>query len=105
MLFANISLSGRFLVGAAAIALSGVSCAAQQANMPEAGALVSSAQVLAPGTVLNVGQGTYVVPALPPSATGAGYALTGQDTSHQYQQAEGRWIGGANGSIFIPPTP
>jgi len=105
MLFVNIVRSGRVWAGVAAIALTGASCTAQQASTPQATACAVGAQVLAPGTAVNVGQGTYIMPALPPSADETVYALTGDQTSHQRQQPEGRWVGGINGRVFIPAAP
>jgi hypothetical protein len=104
MLFANVVRRSAW-AGVAAIALMGAGCAAQQAGTPQTAASVSSAQVLRAGTVLNVGQGTYVMPALPPSASETSYALTGKETPHQWQQPQGQWIGGTNGTAFIPPAP
>ena len=106
MRFANIVRSGRVLVGAAATVLAGANCMAQQANATvAASASVRSDQVLPAGTVMSVGQGVYIVPALPPSATETHYALTGEGTPHRWQEVEGRWIGGVNGPLFLPPTP
>jgi len=89
----------------AALALTGAACTSQQASTPQARASANSDQVLAAGTAVNVGQGTYFVPALPPSANESGAALTGDEKTQQWQEPEGRWIGGTNGTVYIPPTP
>ena len=62
-------------------------------------------EVLPPGTVLNVGQGTYIVPALPASSGDTGYALTGRGTPGESAPFDGRWISGTNGWVYIPPAP
>lgn len=104
MLFANVARR-IILAGAAGIVLLGAGCAAQQANTPVETASANSDQVLPPGTTLNVGQGTYIVPALPSPADETGLALTGRETSHQSDQIDGRWIQANEGWIYIPSTP
>lgn len=99
MLFANM-LRRNALAGVAAVALLG--CAAQEAGADQATAPVSSAQVLRPGTVVNVGNGSYVMPFLP--ATETSYALTGKEAPRAWQPAQGIWVGGINGAAFVAPT-
>lgn len=87
----------------ATMALLGTGCATQQAAAPQATPSASSAQILPPGPV-NFGQATYVMPVLP-SANEASYALSGKETPHPWQQPQGSWIGGINGTVYIQPTP
>ena len=84
-----------------AIALTGAGCAAQQSSAPQATASNDVNEVLPPGTVLNVGQGTYIVPALPASSGDTGYALTGRGTPGESAPFDGRWISGTNGWVYI----
>ncbi len=104
MFYANTVRGMTLLAGMAAIGMMGVGCTSQPGATPQAASPVGGAQALAAGTTLNVGQGTYIVPALPPSATETGYALTGEETS-AWQQPDGRWISGTNGQVFVPAVP
>lgn len=91
--------------GIAAIGLVGAACTAQQSGAAQSTSEVGGAQALAAGTTINSGQGIYIMPALPPSATETGYALTGEDTSDLWQQPQGRWVNGINGQVFVPALP
>ena len=103
MLFTNFARKS-VLASVAAIALMGTGCAAQQGNTPQATASADRVDGLKPGTVLNVGQGTYTAPALPPTAYVTTYALTGEEAPRPWPQSDGFNVGGVNGTMYIPPT-
>lgn len=102
MLFTKVFRSGRLWAGVAIMALGGAGCAAQQANTPAAS--LAGAQVAPPGTPLTVGQGYYIMPALPPAAE-TNYALTGQEAPPHWGQPTGHWINGINGMVYVPSMP
>jgi len=101
----NIIRSVRVSAGVAAVGLLLAGCASQLQDSAQAAAPTGGAQVLAPGTPVGVGEGTYFFPALPESATETGNALTGEDTSNQWAQPDGRWVNGINGQVYVPPVP
>ena len=87
MLFTNLIRRSAW-ASVAAFALLGTGCVAQQGSTPQATASVDRPEGLAPGIVLNVGQGTYTVPALPPSANDTSYADDRQILPQPWPQPE-----------------